>query len=76
MRLWNVLAVMLVTGNLVAIWAQRPPTELHLTIIEGEGAINNLRQRTSREPIVQVTDQNHRPVAGVYQLPTRKISLN
>ena len=38
--------------------------KLNLTIVEGEGAINNIRQRTAREPIVQVVDENNRPVAG------------
>ncbi len=37
---------------------------LEITIIEGEGALNNIRQRTAREPIVQVEDKNHKPVAG------------
>lgn len=37
---------------------------LNLVVVEGEGAINNIRQRTAREPIVQVQDENHRPVAG------------
>jgi hypothetical protein len=46
---------------------------LNLVVIEGEGAVNNIRQRTAREPIVQVEDENHRPVAGavvVFMLPT------
>lgn len=46
--------------------------QLNLVIVEGEGAINNIRQRTAREPIVQVEDQNHKPVAGaavVFLLP-------
>ncbi len=38
--------------------------KLNIVIVEGEGAINNIRQRTAREPIVQVEDENHRPVAG------------
>lgn len=45
---------------------------LNIVIIEGEGAINNIRQRTAREPIVQVEDRNRRPVAGavvVFTLP-------
>jgi hypothetical protein len=33
-------------------------------IVEGEGAINNTRQRVNREPIVQVEDENRKPVAG------------
>ena len=32
-------------------------------IVEGEGAINNIRLRTAREPIVQVEDENRKPVA-------------
>ncbi|MGE5568092.1 MAG: carboxypeptidase-like regulatory domain-containing protein [Rhodospirillales bacterium] len=48
--------------------------KLNIVIIEGEGAINNIRQRIAREPIVQVEDENHRPVAGavvVFLLPDR-----
>src|SRR5579884_3677122 len=37
---------------------------LTVLIVEGEGAINNIRQRTAREPIVEVQDENHKPVAG------------
>jgi hypothetical protein len=40
------------------------PSKLNLVIVEGEGAINNIRQRVAREPIVQVEDENHRPIAG------------
>ena len=46
---------------------------LNLVVLEGEGATNNIRQRTAREPIVQVQDQNHKPVAGaivVFTLPS------
>jgi hypothetical protein len=53
-------------------FAQTPPStepapqgqRLSVLIIEGEGAINNIRQRTAREPIVEVQDENHKPVAG------------
>lgn len=38
--------------------------KLNLIIVEGEGALNNIRQRTAREVIVQVEDENRRPVAG------------
>jgi hypothetical protein len=33
-------------------------------IVEGEGAINNVRQRIAREPIVEVVDENKNPVPG------------
>ena len=36
---------------------------LNLIVVEGEGAINNIRQRTARETIVQVEDENRKPVA-------------
>jgi len=46
------------------VWGQNP-TSLQILIVEGEGAINNIKQRVNREPIVQVEDENHKPVAGV-----------
>jgi hypothetical protein len=53
--------------------AQAPGvSKLNLVIVEGEGAINNVRQRTAREPIVQVEDENHKPISGaavVFTLP-------
>jgi hypothetical protein len=41
-----------------------PPTKLNVVVVEGEGAINNIKLRTSRETVVRVEDQNHKPVAG------------
>jgi hypothetical protein len=56
---------------------QQPPAaaapKLFINIIEGEGALNNVKQRVNREPIVQVEDENHKPIAGaavVFFLPT------
>jgi len=49
------------------------PTELNLVVVEGEGAINNIRQRVARDPVVRVEDENHKPIAGaivVFTLPT------
>lgn len=40
------------------------PPKIQIAIVEGEGAINNLRQRVSREPIIQVEDENRKPIAG------------
>jgi hypothetical protein len=54
--------------------AQDAPPKLNLIVVEGDGAINNIRQRTAREPIVQVEDENHKPVAGaavVFSLPSQ-----
>src|SRR6266481_8157557 len=57
--------------------AQDTAPKLFLVIVEGDGAINNIRQRTAREPIVQVEDENHKPVAGaavVFLLPNQGAS--
>ena len=40
------------------------PMMLHITILDGEDSLNNIRERTAREPVVQVEDENHKPVAG------------
>lgn len=47
-----------------ALQAQAPPASLQITILEGDEGMNNIRQRTAREPIVQVEDENHKPIAG------------
>jgi hypothetical protein len=52
-------------------WAQAP-SALRIVIVEGDGAINNVRQRVNREPVVQVEDENRKPIAGavvVFFLP-------
>jgi len=53
------------------------PQKLNIVIVEGDGAINNIRQRVAREPIVQVEDENRKPVAGasvVFLLPSQGAS--
>src|ERR1700683_3799379 len=63
---WQTVSLLLCT--LLALPARaaqgEPPTELNIVIVEGGGAVNNLRQRVLGEPIVRVEDQNHKPVAG------------
>lgn len=58
-----------------SIRAQETPTpnQLSIVVVDGEGAINHVRQRASRDPIVRIEDENHRPIAGatvVFTLPT------
>ena len=54
--------------RLPAVNAPAEEQGLQITILDGEGALNNIRQRTAREPIVQVEDKNHKPVAGALVL--------
>ena len=53
--------------------AQEPPKrQLQILVIGGEGSINNVKQRTAREPVVEVRNENNRPVAGAvvfFKLP-------
>ena len=54
-------------GPVAPLFAQAVPAApmmLHITILDGEDSLNNIRERTAREPIVQVEDENHKPVAG------------
>lgn len=37
---------------------------LNIVVVKGDGAINNIKLRTAREVVVQVEDENHKPVAG------------
>jgi hypothetical protein len=53
--------------------AQTLPTQLNLVVVEGEGAINSIRQRVTRDPVVRVEDENNKPIAGavvVFTVPT------
>ena len=71
MRSLSVLLAALLAAPLAA---QDTGLKLNLVVVEGEGAINNIKQRTAREPIIQVEDQNHKPIAGavvVFTLPTQ-----
>lgn len=66
------LVLLMVRAQPLAAQDQPPPASLQITIIDGEEAINNIRQRTAREPIVQVEDENHKPIAGavvIFVLP-------
>lgn len=63
------LAVLLACLISTPLSAQTPatpgaPTQINILILEGEGAINNVRQRVAREAMVQVEDENHKPVAA------------
>lgn len=63
------LAIMAVALTLEASMPAQDPAPavgagLSITILEGDNAIVNTRQRLSREAIVQVEDENRKPVAG------------
>ena len=60
-----------------AAQADAPPSSIELAVVQGEGALNGLGQRATQEPIVEVRDQNKRPLTGavvVFTLPTQGAS--
>jgi hypothetical protein len=46
--------------------------DLKITVVQGEGAVNDVRAKTATAPIVEVRDSSDKPVVGaevVFQLP-------
>ena len=54
--------------GLTSLSAQVAQPELQIMVIGGEGSVNNIKQRTAREPVVEIRDKNDRPVAGALVL--------
>jgi hypothetical protein len=67
----SLIAALMVCPALVAqesAPAEVQPHSLYISILDGEGALNDIRERTAREPIVEIQDENHKPVAGALVL--------
>jgi hypothetical protein len=65
----RVLIILLVLHHTVA--AQEA---IHVVVLEGEGAINNVRSNRAKEPVLRVEDTNNRGVPGAvvtFLLPER-----
>ncbi|MGH9721897.1 MAG: carboxypeptidase-like regulatory domain-containing protein [Bryobacteraceae bacterium] len=46
--------------------------DIKIVVIEGEGAVNNIRSRMATQPVVEVRDEQDKPIPGaevVFQLP-------
>jgi len=67
-RIISLLAItLLVLEPALPLGAQEspaPPKSLQIVILDDETPLNNISERTAREPIVQVQDENHKPVAA------------
>ncbi len=53
----------LVLGSVLALDAQQAPA-LKIVVLEGEGGVNIIQQKTAVRPLVEVRDRNNLPVAG------------
>jgi hypothetical protein len=71
------LCVVLIAQSSVPAATAQTTAGIKIVIVQGEGAVNNVRQRVAREPIVEVQDENNRPVVGalvLFTLPDRGAS--
>lgn len=57
---WRALALLFV----LEVTSPAQQGALHVVVLEGEGAINNVRSSRARELVVRVEDENNRGVAG------------
>jgi uncharacterized protein GlcG (DUF336 family) len=65
------MVVLLVAQSTAA--AQEPAANLRITVLEGEGSMNNIKLRSPRNLVVQVEDSNKKPlpqVAVTFTAPT------
>jgi hypothetical protein len=46
------------------IAAAQPAPQLRIVVIEGEGAVNIIQQKTAVAPVIEVRDQNNLPIGG------------
>ena len=69
---YRLVASLFLTLAVLAAQETQPAPKLNLVVVAGNDIINNVKQRTARETIVQVEDENHKPVAGaavIFLLP-------
>jgi hypothetical protein len=62
MRLLTALVTLVLTP-ISPLHAQQPAA-LRIVVLEGEGAVNIIQQKTAVRPLVEVRDRNNLPVAG------------
>jgi hypothetical protein len=61
----SLLLIPLLLSNLLAPpAAAQTAASIGIVVVAGEGAINNVNERVTRDVIVLVEDQNHKPVSG------------
>jgi hypothetical protein len=62
---FSLLLIPLLISNLFSPPAvAQPAASISIVVVAGEGAINNVNERVTRDVIVLVEDQNHKPVMG------------
>jgi hypothetical protein len=62
---WAPLATQFLAVLLCAALARSAATAPRIEVLEGDGAINNIRLHRAKEPVVQVLDQDGHPIPNV-----------
>ena len=62
---WAPLAAQCLAVLLCAVLAQSATTVPRIEVLEGDGAINNIRLHRAKEPVVRVVDQDGHPIPNV-----------
>src|SRR6187401_913209 len=61
----RVVIVALVLGSFVpSLSAQQQNAALKIVVLEGEGGVNIIQQKTAVRPLIEVRDRNNVPVSG------------
>ena len=74
---WAPLATQFLAVLLCAVLARSATTVPRIEVLEGDGAINNIRLHRAKEPVVQVLDQDGHPIpnaAVTFLLPSKGAS--
>lgn len=64
-RLWARLVTQSLAVLLTAVMARSAATTPRVEVLEGDGAINNIRLHRAKEPVVRVVDQDGQPIPNV-----------
>ena len=62
---WAQIAAQSLAVLLCAVLARSATTVPRIEVLEGDGAINNIRLHHAKEPVVRVVDQDGRPIPNV-----------
>ena len=62
---WAPLATQSLAVLLCAVLARSATTVPRIEVVEGDGAINNIRLHRAKEPVVRVVDQDGHPIPNV-----------
>ena len=60
------LALIALASGGPRVMAAAQAAALKIVVLEGEGAVNIIQQKTAVAPVVEVRDRNNQPVSGVF----------